>query len=266
MKSKLRAIAQTMSVPNYATQDNAKTSNKQTSQDLSGLSVKLQPVILTPGDLVSKWGFEDGDFGYDQIESWARNGYWAQVLPQEKDIESADSAIRMYLSQRAFLIALVERHLNPILPPGSRLVRIRTVHNPIRAETTIDENHEDYKDANDKLTLLLESAEDVVISGDEISNLCEELFPFRTNSWLAMYQALWSNFHLVENIRKLSKHSKHLIDNDSNTFLSKYVDQLSENHCNDELILGAEMISQLGDVRDHKTVENVLASCRKLLR
>jgi|Laugresubdmm15sn_1035100.scaffolds.fasta_scaffold46554_1 hypothetical protein len=228
--------------------------------------LELEPVYLAPGDLVSKWGFEDGDFGYEQIETWARNGYWAEMLPQDEDTESADSALRMYLSQRAFLIALVERHVVPVLPPGCRLVRIRTVHNPVRAEPTLDEDDEGYAEANDKLVAFLEQAPDVQVSGEELAALCEELFPFRSNSWLTMYQALWSNFHLVESIRTLSMTSKHLLGNDSNTFLSRYVDNLSAVHDDDELNLAAEIIRQSEDVRDHAIVDRVLASCRKLLR
>lgn len=41
--------------------------------------------------------------------------------------------------QDGLLESLVERHLGPLLPPGSKLYRISSIHNPIRIEYEDDD-------------------------------------------------------------------------------------------------------------------------------
>lgn len=74
---------------------------------------------LRGGDLYSKWGFGDGDMLDELI--W-EGGFRNVRAP-------ADTHLGF---EHEVLARCVERHLLPHLPPGVKLERIGTCHNPIR--------------------------------------------------------------------------------------------------------------------------------------
>lgn len=73
----------------------------------------MKSITLHAFDLLSKWGFGDGDIIDDlRIE-----------LDSDLDVYRSDD----------LLCELVERYLKPLLPPDVVLYRICSIHNPIRA-------------------------------------------------------------------------------------------------------------------------------------
>jgi hypothetical protein len=73
-------------------------------------------LTLFSADLLSKWGFNDGDDPEPWLDYCEANGI---------DYNTVDFP----------LVALVRRYLLPVLEQKVTVVEIETIHNPIRAET-----------------------------------------------------------------------------------------------------------------------------------
>ncbi|WP_327230819.1 hypothetical protein [Streptomyces murinus] len=72
-------------------------------------------LTLFSSDLLSKWGFNDGDDPDDWLDYCEAHGI---------DYNTVDFP----------LVALVRRYLLPVLDQDVTVVEIETIHNPIRAE------------------------------------------------------------------------------------------------------------------------------------
>lgn len=89
----------------------------------------LENITLHGGDLLSKWGFNDGDILYE----WSWHHY--------------DDHFPENVSEHEWLAALVETHLIPVVIAAGHTIktyRIGTIHNPIRAEMLDGREVDDY--------------------------------------------------------------------------------------------------------------------------
>ena len=73
----------------------------------------METVRLSSKDLRCKWGFCDGDLIGDVL---------------------SDNGIYGIIDRHVLLIALVKKHLVPLLPKEAEIYEISTNHNPIRLE------------------------------------------------------------------------------------------------------------------------------------
>lgn len=106
-------------------------------------------LTLEAEDLMHKFGFGDGDL----LDRFADELEAACV--------SYDTVIENELLQR-----LVERYLAPLLPKGSEVYRISSIHNPIRIE---------YDDDDYEVMRALLSPIKVVVTLDQIITVAKEI-------------------------------------------------------------------------------------------
>lgn len=108
---------------------------------------------LVTDDLLSKWGFEDGDL---LMEFMIANGYDCRKQ-----------------SHHAFLVAVVRRFVLPRLEQRVEVHVIGTHHNPIRAVTVDGEAVDDMNPQANPTRL---RPAEVVVSHDELTRVARELF------------------------------------------------------------------------------------------
>lgn len=239
----------------------------------------ITALTLRPADLLSKWGFGDGDMMCDPLEEWLPLSDWYHIV----DPENYDSPVDVYLSPTSLLIKLVHDHLLPILPKntGLNLTRVFTVHNPIRLED--NDNSADLEDDDVRARSLeedLEAIQDVVVTGAQIDAACRELFPLRGSGWLKMYKLLWMVVRLAPSTVKETRTAvtsttpelpATLLELDERYKVTALIDSMAQSFDNVELGLAAELASTRAgqntlndDIFNY--VEDALQAAQKVLR
>lgn len=164
-----------------------------------------ESLTLHPLDLANDYGFGDGDIADAYVSDWT-DGSWAARF----DLDGVDEApVITYLAPRALLGAAISTYLAPTLslPDGAVLARFTNTHNPFRVCLAADlpraqrpfsvpsrpwePTPEQQEELDRQLAKALGQAAPVVVTPDQLTDLCDRLYPERPTGWLDLYQAAW---------------------------------------------------------------------------
>lgn len=218
-------------------------------------------VVLVPAELLSKWGFDDGDLLNEPLERWVSRSPWAARFSEGRWVGNA------YFWSGRLLDRTVRRHLVPSLPEDIRpLIRnLMTSHNQIvvrpASRPGLDDDAFDIEMNRLERRLGLLAA--VSVTQQEIDALCEELYPQRTDGWLALFDVLYLPAHSPTLFDKYA----HELPWDVSVSLVPYVDGLAARFNDDELRLAADLLrhSPPRDL-DRARIEAALDAARRVLR
>ena len=224
----------------------------------------ISSLSLHPSDLTYKWGFDDGDLTGTTIDEWASTNAWGDPLAHR-----VDHPVHSYVSSTVLLLRLVQDHLVPILPAllRDRLVRIHTVHNPVRLDD-MDEVDDEREAEYDRALDSLDDLPAVVVSGEAIAVACDELFDYRPDGWLAMFAALRFRFEYHQQL-SMRYAMTGLYAREPWFTVKRRLDELASHWSDDEFRLAAELLKhQFGvrDDRDDDAMLNALHSARLVMR
>ena len=234
------------------------------------LMATIDNVSLDPGDLVNKWGFGDGDMAIDILHQWVQTTPCRQLLQAEHQ----DHPIWQYYSYRALLMELVEQKLMPVIAedlPPHRLYRMHTVHNPVRIEPALDEDHPEYEERAIELESVLTSLDIVDVTGEEIKSLCDQVFPPRPEGWLKLYSVFGLQLHLPTHIVGETL-APGPFDLEPHRYAPLLLDGYLEKYTDGGLRLAAELIEgkvARGEVANYKlslsVLDDVFATVERLI-
>lgn len=220
---------------------------------------------LNPADLISKWGFSDGDICDEVIAAIVDSSVWAERLGPRGSDERYESQLWQYLSSHALLAELVRSYVVPKLPEKYRTgVRcVLSSHNPVLlfADDADDETLEEE----------LSAIEPVEITEAQLLQSFERRFAHRSRGWLALFDALWVYSLIGDDTLPVQDPDCELL-RDPHLNLCRYVDLCADQYCDDELLLAAQMLvgSELSVPSDGETVagivDSMLSSARGVLR
>jgi len=192
-------------------------------------------LLLRPSDLLSKWGFGDGDVCQEPLAGWASRSWAATAFKDPED------PVHGYALSRALLGELVRTHVMPmvVLPAGVKLVRIGTSHNPFRVEAELGEP------PDRKFCDRLDAAPHVAVPQATVDATCDRLFPVRSTGWLALNDVLGRSYGFAEGLVPVRPD-----DSSACPFLADgvlavrmVVDELAGSLAEPGLLLAAEMIA-----------------------
>ena len=147
-------------------------------------------LFLRPSDLLSKWGFGDGDACQELLEGWASRS-WAATR-----FEDLADPVHGYALSRVLLGELLREHLMPTvtLPDGVNLVHVWSSHNPFRVAD--DDGELPDMEFCDRL----EAAPYVALPQKTVDEVCDRLFPERSAGWLALNDVLGRSYGFAEGL------------------------------------------------------------------
>lgn len=222
-----------------------------------------QPLLLEASDLSSKWGFGDGDMCDDVLDAWIMTSPWGEIDAEQWD----DSSVSHYVSSRALLLELIRTYLLPNLNPVqlSYVVLVLGIHNPIRVDPPESED-QDYETACELLEDELKLLAPVVVTPEQIEQMCTSLFSPRSRGWLGMFDKLtWSRMLL----RSYNGDSVTDCVEEHPWFAARrLVEELALRFSDDELFIASELMSDAKFMRvehDWTSLTAALASAQKLL-
>lgn len=125
--------------------------------------------VFDTADISSKWGFGDGDMLNEFCDEWEASRGW---------VGSEHTTSYPYISRGAALEAVWYCFLAPALGSDApRICRISTAHNPI----CVDDDGVGDDDVDSVI---------VVVPGEELAVLFDEVFPPRSEGWLHVYSTV----------------------------------------------------------------------------
>jgi hypothetical protein len=226
-------------------------------------------ITLDPSDLLSKYGFGDGDMTGDLVHAWGLGSYLSEWMA---DDERWDHPLTAYCNPTALLIELVVEFLLPVLPehPKSVLQRVYTMHNPVRLEPVCDDNSPDYEELCEQLTLAVEALAPVEVTGEQIDALCDRLFPPRKPGWVKLHAFLTYQHPFIHELGMRQdpaqigpelQRGAAIRCTASHFLLPPYLDTLAEQHADEALGLAAELLATRASPRmDTATLASVDAA------
>ena len=204
-------------------------------------------IYLDPADLTHKFGFGDGDIGGYMLLNWLPNSVWSEQYNKE---DGMPTGMNMYLSGRSLLLAVIEEKLLPALTEGppSELVYVTTSHNPMRLFPVVSDEEDENDDKHEtELLAWLESLEPVQIDMTEIASIADRIFPSRTRGWLAMYEALFYQYHIIDQRSTTMVNLPTWRRNVNASVLPLIVNELAETWTEEELLLAADLLEARTD-------------------
>ncbi|MFM7088331.1 MAG: hypothetical protein ACKOW9_02250 [Candidatus Paceibacterota bacterium] len=206
-------------------------------------------IKLDASDLLSKWGFEDGELATELLHNWVPSSQWCSHFEENK----RNQHIINYLNPVALQAELILRYLKPLLPknPPSKLERVYTIHNPIRLEPIITETSPSYEDLISELENQLQLFKAVEVTEKQIFAICEEIYPFKPKGWVALYSTLAHQFKFLSNLSQemahLEVHEETFMRNEPYVILKPYINALSEVYNDEHLFIASEIVSNSTD-------------------
>lgn len=224
-------------------------------------------MLLSPRDLVSKWGFGDGDVCDELLDDLVDASPWATRVPARDSEHRYEDPLWQYLSSRALLVELVRTHLLPVLPEQyrSNVNRVPTVHNPVRL--SVDETEEDTAEN------MLATTAPVAVTDDQLRDAFERRFPVRPEGWVALFDVLRQPFSaLGEDAKTHVAETEHGLVPEPHLYLCRFLDAYATQYHDDELLLAAHLLNSSDltvssvALSVKPTVEAVLHSASLVLR
>lgn len=226
-------------------------------------------ITLDPSDLLTKYGFGDGDMTGDLVHAWGLRSHLSEWMADE---ERWDHPLAAYCNPTALLIELVVEFLLPVLPkhPKSVLQRVHTMHNPVVLEPVCGDTGPGYEELFEQLTAEVAAIAPVDVTGEQLDAICERLFPPRKPGWVKLHAFLAYQFPFIH---ELGMHqdpvrigfelqrgaaircaAPHFL-------LPPYLDRLAEAHSDEALGLVAELLANRASPRmDTATLASVDAA------
>ena len=232
-------------------------------RDRSTTMPNTQPLLLEASDLSSKWGFGDGDLCDDVLDAWIHMSHWGEISDEQWN----DSPASSYVSSRALLLESIRTYLLPKLTPVQRgyVVLVLGIHNPIRVEPPESDDH-DFETACEILEEELKLIAPVLVSPEQVTELCASLFSPRARGWLGMFDKLtWSRALLRSYI---GGKTADCVEEHPWYAARRLVDELALRYSDDEMFIASELMSDAKFMRvehDWASLTAALTSAQKLL-